>query len=169
MRVHLELPDIRREAEFLVAVRQSRSLHGQLASPPRTPEQYRAYLVRIAEAAHRGYFVCLAGGELAGVINVNEIVRGRFRSGYLGYYSLAPHAAKGYMAQGLRLVISRMFRQDRLHRLEANIQPNNLRSLALVRGLGFRLEGLSPRYLKLGGQWRDHERWALTVEDWKNR
>jgi len=169
MRVHLEVPSLRREPEFLVAVRQSRSLHGQLASPPRTRQQYRAYLDRIAGSTHLGYFVCLSSGELAGVINVNEIVRGRFRSGYLGYYVLAPHAAKGYMAQGLRLVISRAFRRDRLHRLEANVQPGNVRSLALVRGLGFRLEGLSLRYLKIGGQWRDHERWALTVEDWKNR
>jgi len=142
-------------------------LHGHLVSPPRNRAQYRAYVARLAQSSHRGYFVCLRGGELAGVINVNEIVRGRFQSGYLGYYSLAPHEAQGHMLAGLRLVVARAFRQERLHRLEANIQPENDRSIALVKRAGFRLEGFSPRYLKLNGRWRDHERWALTVEEWK--
>ena len=169
MRVHLEVPSLDHEAAFLAAVRASRSLHGRLVSPPRSRAQYRAYVARLAKASHLGFLVCLSGGNLVGVINVNEIVRGPFQSGYLGYYGFSPHDAKGHMAAGMRLVISRAFRVERLHRLEANIQPDNIRSVALVKRLGFRREGFSPRYLKLAGRWRDHERWALTVEDWKHR
>ncbi len=71
------------------------------------------------------------------------------------------------MTAGVRAVISRAFGELRLHRLEANIQPDNEASRRLVQRLGFRLEGFSPRYLKIAGKWRDHERWALTLEQWK--
>jgi ribosomal-protein-alanine N-acetyltransferase len=59
------------------------------------------------------------------------------------------------------------FTRLELHRLEANIQPANLASITLVKRLGFHLEGLSPRYLKIAGHWRDHERWALLADDWR--
>jgi ribosomal-protein-alanine N-acetyltransferase len=49
--------------------------------------------------------------------------------------------------------------------VQASIQPENQRSIALVRAAGFRKEGLALRYLKIGGRWRDHEQWAITVED----
>ena len=62
-------------------------------------------------------------GELAGAI-INEIVRGSFQLGYLGYYAFVPHNGRGYMTTGLRAVVSRAFRKLRLHRLEANIQPD---------------------------------------------
>jgi ribosomal-protein-alanine N-acetyltransferase len=166
MSVYLETPSRRREQEFLEAVRRSRALHRGLVSPPRTRQQFLAYLERLRQPSQLGHFICLDDGELAGVINISEIVRGAFRSAYLGYYAFAPYNARGNMSAGLRLVIGRAFRIHRLHRLEANIQPWNRRSIALVKGMGFRLEGLSPRYLKISGRWRDHERWALTVEDW---
>jgi [ribosomal protein S5]-alanine N-acetyltransferase len=169
MPVRLETPNRGREQEFLEAVRRSRALHRGLVSPPKTREQYRAYLARMGERASVGHFVCDDSGALAGVINVTEIVRGSFRSAYLGYYAFLPHDGAGNMTTGLRLVIHRAFRKYGLHRLEANIQPQNSRSIALVKRLGFRLEGISPRYLKISGRWRDHERWALTVEDWKAR
>ena len=78
--------------------------------------------------------------------------------------AFVPHGGCGRMSRGLRAVLGEVFRVHRLHRVEANIQPGNVASRELVRGLGFRQEGFSPRYLKVGGRWRDHERWALTVE-----
>lgn len=146
----------------------SRRLHRGLVAPPRTAQQFRAYLLRLQKPTHLGHFVCLSGGELAGVININEIVRGGFRSAYLGYYAFVPHDGAGHMRRGLELVLSRAFRKYKLHRLEANIQPGNARSIALVKRLGFRQEGYSPRYLRISGKWRDHERWALTIEDWRD-
>ncbi len=131
---------------------------------------YRGYLRRLTRPTHEARFVVLAAsGELAGVINVSEIVRGPFQSAYLGYYAFAPHAGRGYMTEGLAQALRWIFGELRLHRVEANIQPGNAASRALARRLGFRREGLSPRYLKVGGRWRDHERWALTVDDWRRQ
>jgi ribosomal-protein-alanine N-acetyltransferase len=105
---------------------------------------------------------------LVGVINVSEMVRGNFQSAYLGYYAFEPHSGRGLMRRGMALVINRAFGRLGLHRLEANIQPGNTASIELVRRLGFRREGYSPRYLKINRRWKDHERWALLAEDWKS-
>jgi len=107
-----------------------------------------------------------ADGAIVGVVNVSEIVRAALQSAYLGYYAFQPHVGQGYMTEGLALVLRHAFRRLGLHRLEANIQPRNLASRKLVRRLGFRKEGFSPRYLKIGGRWRDHERWAIVREVW---
>jgi len=94
---------------------------------------------------------------------------GGFRSAYLGYFVGARYARHGYMTEALQLMLDYAFRKLKLHRLEANIQPTNLSSIALVKRAGFMCEGYSRRYLKIGGRWRDHERWAILYEDWKSR
>jgi ribosomal-protein-alanine N-acetyltransferase len=73
------------------------------------------------------------------------------------------------MREAIQLVLREAFVELRLHRLEANIQPGNQASLALAKGAGFKREGFSPRYLKISGRWRDHERWALLADDWRNQ
>ena len=162
MRVLLVRPSARWAAEFVAAVRRSRTLHGRWVRPPATPAAYRAYVRRLRRPTHEGYLVCRRdSGELVGVVNVSEIVQGAFQSGYLGYYAFRPYERQGLMTEGLRLVVRDAFRRLGLHRLEANVQPGNHASIRLVRRLGFRREGYSPGYLKIEGRWRDHERWAL--------
>jgi ribosomal-protein-alanine N-acetyltransferase len=132
-------------------------------SLPATPQEFRAYLTRFDHVTAEGLLVCLRGtGAIAGTVNINSIIRGRFQCGSLGYAAFAPSAGRGYMTEGLGLVVRYAFEQLRLHRLEANIQPGNHASLRLVQRLGFRNEGSSPEMLFIDGAWRDHERWAIT-------
>jgi ribosomal-protein-alanine N-acetyltransferase len=163
----LERPSARRREEFLRAAKRSKTLHGRWVTAPTTPLKFDAYLRRTHRKTCLGYWIVTEQGDLAGVITISEIVRGPFCSGYLGYYAFSPHHGKGYMTRGLAAVVTDAFKIQGLHRLEANIQPENAASRAVVRKLGFRLEGLSPRYLKIAGRWRDHERWAITTEDWR--
>jgi [ribosomal protein S5]-alanine N-acetyltransferase len=71
------------------------------------------------------------------------------------------------MTEGLGLALGRAFGALRLHRVVANIQPGNERSIRLVQRLDFTREGFSRRYLRIAGRWRDHERWAILAEDWR--
>ena len=106
--------------------------------------------------------ICEQGSDrITGVININNIIRGSFLSASLGYYVGAPFAGRGYMREGLERVKRYAFIELGLHRLEANIQPGNERSLALVKRCGFEREGTSRDFLFIDGRWRDHERWTV--------
>ncbi len=136
-------------------------------SAPDSPERFAAFLNRAAREDQASYLIWHRDcGGLVGYVNINNIVRGALRSGYLGYAAFAAHAGRGLMTAGLAAVVTDAFTSLGLHRLEANVQPDNARSLALVRRLGFRREGFSPQYLMVDGHWRDHERWAILAEDW---
>jgi [ribosomal protein S5]-alanine N-acetyltransferase len=164
-RVLLRTPARSDEDEFIAQMRASRSLHRPWLYPPLTRASYRDYLDRIEEDRHEGFLACRrADSAMVGWLNVSEIVRGPFQSAYLGYGAVAPFAGKGYMSEALRLLVRHAFSTMRLHRLEANIQPANHASIALVKRCGFEREGYSPRYLKIGGRWRDHERWAIRAD-----
>jgi ribosomal-protein-alanine N-acetyltransferase len=166
--IRLETPSARHADELIAAVRRSRRLHGTwVTNAPATREQYGAFLRYSRTPSRISRFVLTDVEELAGVVNISEIVLDAFRSAYLSYYALEPHQGRGYMRAGVSAMIQTAFRERRLHRLEANIQPTNAPSIALVRALGFELEGYSPRYLKIAGRWRDHERWAIRSENWR--
>jgi [ribosomal protein S5]-alanine N-acetyltransferase len=176
--VYLRPPRNSDAPAFLDAVKASRKLHGAWVQPPTTPTRFAQFVRRFGGAAkrdplaatHVGFLVCRCEDDaIVGVFNLSEIVRGLFQSAYLGYYAFSPHAGAGYMAEGLRLTLGAAFGTLKLHRVEANIQPSNLRSLALARDAGFVREGFSRRYVRIAGRWRDHVRMAILAEDWRAR
>lgn len=154
------------EGPFLAAVARSEALFAQWVSPPDTDDKFAEHLCKSSTDSSRCYLAWTAPDDLVGCINISQIVRGAFQSAYLGYYAFAPHNGKGFMKRALGAIITLAFADLKLHRLEANIQPANVASIGLVKSLGFRLEGFSPRYLKIAGAWRDHERYAITAEEW---
>lgn len=129
---------------------------------------------------HRTFFVFAkapeAGQPVVGRVNLNGVVRGRMRSVAIGYDAYDPYAGRGLFAEGLRLVVELAFAPATdggmdLHRVEASVQPGNSRSAGLLRSLGFHYEGFSPRLLFLPDDeqneaWRDHDRYAVTREEW---
>jgi [ribosomal protein S5]-alanine N-acetyltransferase len=153
-------------SEFLRLAEESRPLHEGLVEPPATRESFTAYVRRSRGPAHAGFLVW-AEGRLIGAVNLNNIVRGSLQSASLGYFRLSPGGPVGALQTAVASVVGHAFESLALHRLEANIQPSNTRSRELVQALGFRLEGLSVEYLRVGGKWQDHERWALLAHEWK--
>lgn len=148
------------EAAFIAAARASRALHHPWVTAPCDAPAFARHLARFDSQAHHGFIVETPDGALAGAIHLTNIVMGAFRSGYLGYYAFTGFAGRGLMTAGLNAVVRHAFTALGLHRVEANIQPANTASIALARRCGFQLEGYSSKYLKIGGRWRDHERWA---------
>lgn len=154
---------------FMAAVRRSRSLHRNwINSKAVTRAAFDKYFKSGPPGRKFCFLVILrTTSEIVGVININDVVRGNFQSASLGYYAFSPHAGKGLMREGLLLVLRHAFYALKLHRVEANIQPENKRSIALVKSSGFVREGFSCRMIKVCGRWRDHERWAILAENFR--
>lgn len=155
-------------AELVSANLASLDLHEPWVSPCRDILSFQGYLSRCDGERSMGFIARESESQrIVGVINLSEIVRGFFQSTYMGYYAMAGMNGRGLMSEAVGLVVTHAFTELGLHRVEANIQPGNAPSRALVQRLGFRQEGFSPRYLKINGEWRDHERWAVLSEDWQ--
>jgi ribosomal-protein-alanine N-acetyltransferase len=155
-------------AELIAANLASIALHEPWVSPCRDHASFLGYLARCDGDRSLGFIAReRESGRIVGVVTLSEIVRGFFQSAYMGYYGMAGMNGRGLMGEAVRLVVTHAFTELGLHRVEANIQPGNEPSRALVKRLGFRQEGYSPRYLKIDGDWRDHERWAVLSEEWR--
>lgn len=165
-RVLLRLPLPSDEAEFIESSQRSREMHADLVHPATTSSGFASYLSKNEDESN----LCLLVVEretsrIAGTVNLSQIFRGPFRNAYLGYYLFEGFTGRGIMTEALKLLIEFAFGDFGLHRLEANIQPENEPSIRLAERCGFRKEGYSMNYLMVGGEWRDHERWAITAED----
>jgi ribosomal-protein-alanine N-acetyltransferase len=107
--------------------------------------------------------VIVVNGELVGRVSIGSIRWGAERGGSVGYWIAQAHAGRGITTRAVRLLVDYGFAQG-LHRLEIAVRPENAASLAVVRKLGFRDEGLRPSYLYIDGDWRDHRVFAATVD-----
>jgi [ribosomal protein S5]-alanine N-acetyltransferase len=133
-----------------------------------SPAAYRAMRRASLRRARAGVSVPLAirvDDRLAGQVTVDNIVRGALRSGHLGYWIDQTAAGRGHASLAVALTCDHAFRSVGLHRLQADIRPENVRSQRLVERLGFRQEGVLRRYLDIDGDWRDHLSYALLAED----
>lgn len=165
--IRLQRPSRADSEEFCRAARASAELHHPWLFPPTDRQSYLASLARLEPPSASGHLVRRTDtGELVGFVNLNEIILGSLRSASIGYGAFVPHQRRGYISEGVALTLDHAFGPLGLHRIEANVQPGNDASAALLRGLGFHLEGYSPRLLSIGGEWRDHFRWAILAEQW---
>lgn len=154
-------------AELICGNQESRTDHHPWAAPFIDQAGFEAWFGRILTGPHIGLVAReMASGRVAGLVNLSQILFTPFaRSAFLGYHGMLGFTGRGLMTEAVWLAVAHAFGPLGLHRVEANIQPANTRSIALVKRLGFRLEGFSPRYLRIDGDWRDHERWALLADE----
>jgi [ribosomal protein S5]-alanine N-acetyltransferase len=165
-RIRLNKVSPRDERDFLSAARASRELHKNWVEVPLTARAFRRYAIEMRTRDDIAFLVRHTDTDkLVGVIELQDIFMGNFCNAYVIYYAFAGNDRQGLMTEAMTEVIRIAFDELKLHRLEANIQPENRASRRLAKSCGFRKEGLSPKFLKKGGEWRDHERWALLSTD----
>jgi ribosomal-protein-alanine N-acetyltransferase len=132
------------------------------------PPSFAAYVRQLLRQARAGQslpWVIEYRGDLVGQLNISEITRGAAQSGVIGYWIGRQSAGRGITPTAVALAFDHAVSAGRLHRLEIAIRPENARSLRVADKLGFRSEGVRPRYLHVDGQWRDHAIFALTREE----
>ena len=165
-RVHLRHPLLDDRDGFLTAVARSRRLHRPWVFPPTDDDAFSAMVHSADRPDQQRFLVCRNDiGDVVGVTNLSQIFHGPFRNAYLGYYAFVPYDGEGLLREGVQLTVRHAFTQLRLHRVQADVQPGNDRSIAMLRSLGFTEEGYARRYLKIGGAWRDHLMFALLADD----
>lgn len=131
-------------------------------------EKLARWLKEMEEGRAYRFFLCLRNDSLIiGQCNFSQIVRGFFQACYLGYMIDADYQGKGLMTEAISALIPFIFYEVKLHRIVANYQPTNSRSAALLRRLGFEIEGYAKNDLMIDGLWKDHILSALSLERWE--
>lgn len=165
-RTRIQPPEAADKDAFLTAMRDSVGLHSPWVNAPKDNAGWQRYMKRLERDNEAGYLVKrIHDNKIVGVVNLNIITYEALCSAYISYFGVIGQVEKGYMKEGLLQVIRHSFDELGLHRLEANIQPQNLASIALAQSTGFQYEGYSPRFLKINNEWCDHERWAVLADE----
>jgi [ribosomal protein S5]-alanine N-acetyltransferase len=138
---------------------------GKLSGPRPTYRQMVSFLRSEAREGRMLPFVVTYQGQLVGQLTVGGITWGSMCSANIGYWVDEAVAGRGIIPTAMALAVDHCFRTLGLHRIEVCIRPENGPSRRVVEKLGFREEGLRPRYLHIDGGWRDHLVFALTSDE----
>lgn len=172
-RLTFHIPDLSLAREVLEFYDRNRA-HLEPWEPSREPNFYTIEYQELLLEAHLKQFMRSSGlrfwlrhkenGKLVGAVNLNQIFKEPFLSCVLGYKMDSAFTGQGLMTEAVGCIASLAFDSYRLHRIEANVIPENESSRRVLIKNGFCLEGLSKSYLRINGQWADHERYALLNE-----
>ena len=167
-RVYLRAPEPE-DCDSLVSLyRSSRQHFRGFAHSDYSRERFELMQLDSAKDSNENFLICRTDDNaIIGTLNFSQIFRGSFQNAYLGYQLFAGYTGNGYMTEAVAIALRYAFNDLGLHRIEANVQPVNKASVAVLLRSGFTKEGFSKRYLKINGRWRDHERWAILKEDWE--
>jgi len=166
-KVYLREPTAKDFEEWDALYKSNRRLHRGLISPTFRRVDFEDLLVRNQGEDYESLLICANETvAIAGTITLSQIFRKAFQNAFLGYLLGEKFTGKGYMTEAVKLMLKYAFSNLKLHRVEANVQPNNAPSINVLKRCGFSKEGFSRNYLKISGKWRDHERWAIIKEDW---
>ena len=167
-KVYLRHPEEGDFDELLEMYRASRNHFRGVMHTKYARATFARMLEEAAKESNEYFVICLVCDDnIVGTINLSQIFRKAFQNAYLGYALGAGFTGNGYMTEAVELALNFAFDDLKLHRVEANVQPSNKPSIAVLQRCGFSKEGFSRRYLKIGGRWRDHERWAIIRDDWE--
>lgn len=118
-------------------------------------------LLRQAVAGQGLPLIIEVNGQMAGQLNVANILYGSVSGAMLGYWIAPEYAGRGVTPLAVALTTDYLFSGLGLHRVQIDIRPENAASLRVVKKLGFRYEGTKLGYIHINGDWRDHFSFAL--------
>jgi len=113
------------------------------------------------KAVKFGLFLKNDPKKIIGTVSFMNIIYGPFLSCFLGCRMDEKENGKGYTSEAVKKGLDYVSGVLKLHRVEANIIPDNKRSIGVVEKLGFKLEGYSEKYLQIKGKWEVHLHYVM--------
>jgi ribosomal-protein-alanine N-acetyltransferase len=154
------------EAAFVALAVESFEFHRKWIKLPTESDEFKRYLSKFDDKNSFFFVICDASSDsIVGFVSLTGIEREPYQRGRLGYGVFERYARMGYISAGLKQVINYAFESLDLHRLEADIRSENVPSKRLAKKIGFTCEGVSRGFIHINGEWKDHERWALSPDD----
>jgi [ribosomal protein S5]-alanine N-acetyltransferase len=153
---------------FVALAEESAQFHRKWIKLPTDCDSFERYLAGFDNENAFCFVVCNAD-SIVGSVSLTGIEGEPYHRGRIGCGVFEQYAKMGYMSFGLEFVIRLAFEDLELHRIEADIQPKNHPSKRLIKKMDFICEGVSEEFIRINGEWVDHERWALTSGKWRKR